>query len=222
MGGGFAIDAESIDINGELDVGTPTPNWSVTLGPTAASDISVYQQEYDEGQETDPDYSLPLVDLSTVNPGDDQITATYSAVTKQITIDNVVAGLHGGFGTLDGKIISTNPQGSINFKDGLGNVSINNQTGIPIVVQTIDTGSPASSTLDITDTDKFGSQEQTLYVYQPGSPIQEYTGQAGVTLGSGTPSATVSGTSASYDPEAGGTVDVGRHGEPVQDTDNVI
>ena len=203
MGGGFAIDAESIDINGELDVGTPTPNWSVTLGPTAASDISVYQQEYDEGQETDPDYSLPLVDLSTVNPGDDQITATYSAVTKQITIDNVVAGLHGGFGTLDGKIISTNPQGSINFKDGLGNVSINNQTGIPIVVQTIDTGSPASSTLDITDTDKFGSQEQTLYVYQPGSPIQEYTGQAGVTLGSGTPSATVSGTSASYDPEAG-------------------
>ncbi|MGC1718966.1 MAG: hypothetical protein WA746_08265, partial [Isosphaeraceae bacterium] len=146
---------------------------------------------------------LPPGDLITPNSSGSQITATYSAVTKQITIDNVVAGLHGGFGTLDGKIISTNPQGSINFKDGLGNVSINNQTGIPIVVQTIDTGSPASSTLDITDTDKFGSQEQTLYVYQPGSPIQEYTGQAGVTLGSGTPSATVSGTSASYDPEAG-------------------
>ena len=111
--------------------------------------------------------------------------------------------MHGGFGTLQGEIISTNPQGSIQFEDGLGQVSINNQTGIPIVVQTIDTGSPASSKLDIIDTNKSGSQEQTLYVYQPGNPIQVYTGQANDTLGSGTPSATISGTSASYDPESG-------------------
>ena len=61
----------------------------------------------------------------------------------------------------------------------------------------------AISKVDITDTNLPATSNQKLYVYQPGQPIQVYTGAAGATLGTGTPSSTISGTSAAYSPQSG-------------------
>ena len=201
MGGGFAITAKLIDINGELDVGEATPAWSVTLGSAAAADIAKFKQQYNLGETPGSVYTVPSADV--ISTGGATLAASYDASTGKITLDDIVTpGLHGGSGYLNGAIISTNPRGCIKFKDGLGQVSVNNQTGIPVVLQNIDTGSTDTSTLDIIDTNKSGDQAQTLYVSQPGQPVTMYTGAATVdpdTLSKG-PGSPVSGTSTSYDP----------------------
>ncbi len=115
----------------------------------------------------------------------------------------------GGAVTLDGAIISTNTLGNIHVTGGLGQVSVNNQTGLPLVVQQVYTGSNSqtstlASTVDITDTNKT-TNPQTLYVYQPSTTnpvIEEYQGAAGATLGTGS-SSNINGTSTTYQPESG-------------------
>ena len=205
FGGGLAINALSIDLNGEIDVGQAGTNWSVDLPAALTSVLNAYEQAFDAGTQLDPVYNIPEADLATVQTGDSQITATYNAQTNQITVNDVVAALTGGNASLTGEIISTNPQALIKFEDGIGKITVNNQTGIPVVVQNIDSGSAASTSLDITDTTPtlFGkSATQSLYVYQPDKPIQIYTGASGATLGTGT-STPVSGTSTTYNPLSG-------------------
>ena len=71
------------------------------------------------------------------------------------------------------------------------------------MVQNIETGTPAVSAADITDTNLPSSQDQTLYVYQAGQPIAIYNGAEGADLLNGAVSSIVSGTTTSYNPEAG-------------------
>jgi len=204
-GGQVSINAQTIDINGGITAGQPT-NWSLNLSTGLATVLQIYKLFYDLGFYTNPDFDIPL---NTVATGDAQITATYNAQTNQITVDNVSASSGGGFVNLHGAIISTDTLGDIHVNGGLGQVTVNNQTGIPLVIQNIYTGNNASaaasfSKVDITDTNQSdASKQQTLYVYQPGQPIQMYTGADGATLGTGTASSTINGTSATYSPQTG-------------------
>ncbi|MES2789351.1 MAG: hypothetical protein V4719_07000 [Planctomycetota bacterium] len=201
FGGGVAIQAKTIDLNGTITVGEQS-NWSVILTAALAQALSTYQAQYDQGQQTNPNYAIPQSDLATVGTNDNLITATYSTLTRQITLDNIAATLHGGIVSLNGGIISTNPMGRVQFNDGLGQVTIDNQTGLTVVVQQIDTGSNTLSQLSITDTQKPAATQQTVYTYQPDGNVQMYVGPAGAAL-SAMQLTTVTGSTASYAPQPG-------------------
>ena len=181
-----AITAQTIDIDGQITAGQPQ-NWSVNLSASLGSILQTYQQGYIQGTNTSAEFDIPATDLSVVNTGDFQISATYNAATNQILLDNVNSSFSAGNVSLNGAIISSNPDGMIQFNADSGTVNVNNQTGIPLVVQNISAGSnSATSQVDITDTNKTSSSEQTLYVYQNGT-IKQYQGAAGANLGTGTP-----------------------------------
>ena len=76
-------------------------------------------------------YTLPV---STVAAGDAQITAQYNAITHQIFVNNVSAA-SGGFVSIKGAILSTNTLGQLNVNSDVGQVTINNQTNFPVVVE---------------------------------------------------------------------------------------
>jgi hypothetical protein len=202
-----SINAQTLDINGDVTAGQPT-DWSLNLPASLTTplfgtlwwDSVIYRLGLHN-----PIFDIPV---STLSPGDSQITATYNAQTNQITVNNVSASSGGGSISLNGGIISSNTLGHIHVNGGLGQVQMNNQTGIPLVVQQVYAGSDSQtgsvvSKVDITDTNQPAATRQTLYVYQPGQPIAVYQGAAGATLGTGTPSSTVTDTSATYNPEAG-------------------
>jgi len=111
--------------------------------------------------------------VSTVTAGDQQITAQYDAVTGQIIVNNVNASSGAGFLSLDGAIMSTNTSGDIVVNDGNGQVTIDNETNTPVVVNNVNAGSGSlnstpPSEVDIIDTKMPSSTQQTLYVYNPG------------------------------------------------------
>jgi hypothetical protein len=199
-----AITAQTIDLNGKIQTtGTPT-NWSVVLPGTLTATLLAYRQQYLAGRLRNPQYEIPLADLSTVAHGDSQITATYNAATHQITVAGVSNISTGGMVSLTGAIISTNPQGAIDLQGGIGDVTVDNQTGIPLVVQDIDSGNGSGiSQVRIIDKNFPAASNQTLYVYQPGQAIGIWTGPQDATLDQLTQSGTHAGTSIPYQPEAG-------------------
>ncbi len=218
LGSASAIDAAAVfinalyvDVNEPINVGQPS-NDSLSLPASLNSTIAQDQLDYNNGTySTTPGdargyYTLPA---STVSPGDTQITAEYDAITGQIIVNDVSAS-SGGFISLDGAIMSTNTFGELNVNSDLGQVTIDNTTNYPIVVNDVSASKSTTSTslsgVDIIDTNQPAATEQTLFVYQPGSVIDEYQGTAGQTqqqLEQGSPVAVIQGSSTSYSPEAG-------------------
>ncbi|MCO6453768.1 MAG: hypothetical protein J5I93_00495, partial [Pirellulaceae bacterium] len=199
-----SITAATIDLNGRIQTtGVPT-DWSVVLPASLAAPLLAYRQQYLEGSQRNPQYVIPLNDLSAVNPGDSRITAMYDAASNQITVSEVSNISTGGVVSLRGAIISTNPNGAIDLQGGVGNVTVNNQTGIPLVIQNIDAGgSGGASQVRIIDTNQPASSNQTLYVYEPGQPIVVRTGPQEATLDQLTVTGTRPGTTVNYQPAAG-------------------
>src|SRR5262249_39411496 len=102
--------------------------------------------------------------------------------------------------------------GNIHVNSGLGQVSINNETGRRLVVKNVFAGSSSLasavlSKVDIIDTNQPSATQHTLYLYQPGIGISVYQGAAGQTaqhLEQGVPVSFLQGaTATSYAPEAG-------------------
>ena len=97
-------------------------------------------------------FTLPA---SAISAGDTAIPAQYDAITQQIIVSSVSAA-SGGFIELNGQIMSTNTLGEINVNSDVGQVTIDNQTSYPIVVNNVSAStSTSSSTLsgvDIIDT----------------------------------------------------------------------
>ncbi len=155
-------------------------------------------------------YALPV---SLFSAGDQQITAQYNAATNKIILNNVNASSGPGFLSLDGAIISTNLSGMINVNTGNGQVTIDNATGIPVVVNNVNAASgtpnPSPSMVDITDTLLPAATNQTLYVYSSGGSIETYRGTSSQTvqqLEAGSPVSNPNGTtssSTSYSPVSG-------------------
>ena len=96
---------------------------------------------------------LSAVDAATQGRG----TAVYDAANNRIVITDTNASSSGGRLTMNGAIISTSTLGNIEVNGGLGQVTIDNQTSIAMVVNKVNTGSLAEdgkvvSTVKITDT----------------------------------------------------------------------
>jgi hypothetical protein len=201
------IDADVIDLTSEVTVGQPTA-WSVSLPATLrdqiAADSAMYAALGGSG----------LFDLTapTVGPGDAPITAQFDAATGQILVNDVSASSGGGSLRLDGKIMNTNLNGKIHVNGGPGQVTIDNETGYPVVVNSVAAGSKgltaaASGEVDIIDRNQSPGSEQTLYVYDPALGIAVYHGGAGASvqdLLQGAASSVLQGqSSTNYAPENG-------------------
>ena len=152
------------------------------------------------------EFTLPA---SAISSGDQPITAQFDALTNQIVANDVSAS-SGGFIQLEGAIMSTNTLGEITVNSDLGQVTIDNETSFPLVVNNVAASQSATSTslsgVDIIDTEQPAQTEQTLFVYQPGDVIDEYQGTASqslLQLQQGSPAAVINGNSTSYSPLAG-------------------
>ncbi|MFM7034377.1 MAG: beta strand repeat-containing protein [Planctomycetia bacterium] len=175
-GGRVNISGETIDINTKITAGTAT-NWSLSLPASlkvAGVSLATYRTQYVAGQVT----RLVDIPLAVTRTGDSQIKAQYDAATNQIVVKNVAASSGGGFVRLDGGIMSTNTLGNIRVNGGLGDVEIDNQTGVPVVVQKVYAGSAGLSgevtaRVEINDTYR---NQHTIYVNRPGIGTETYEG----------------------------------------------
>ena len=199
------IHAQTIDLDSAVTVGQPNA-YSVNLPATLGSTIAFDKYLYSLGAPAI--YTLPAYPVAA---GDSTVGVQYDAQTNQILVSDVSASSGGGALDLQGAIMNTNTLGNIHVNGGLGAVTIDNSTGIPLVVHNVSAGSSAvsslaSGTVDIIDTNQPAASEQTLYIYHPGTGIDVYRGTASQSeqdLLATAPIRTTSGTSESYSPETG-------------------
>ena len=189
-----SITAYYIDINAPLNVGISTNiniNFTAALGTT----LNQFQKNYQNGGGT-PSYQIPASYLGGDNA---DFTATYNAQTNQITLSPIATTSAQVGALLAGRIISTTSWGNINMTGGPGLASINNGTGIPLVLGGINSGSAqVSGTIEIQDS---LSGNNTKYVYNPNQGLTTYTAPQGQPY----PSTGVHSSSpqATYNPVAG-------------------
>ena len=193
-----AITAAFIDLNAPINAGN-TQNLSLTLSPALGSSLKTYQSQYQAGTQANPIDSLTSADLGLPNSG---ITATYNAQTNQITLSQIATSPSKIQVILTGAIMSTVAGNAINLSGGPGTNAINNQTGIPLVLSGVDSGtSSVQGLVQINDTQ---TGQTTQYLYNPGQPIQKsiapYSNHVTGTYSSPT---TISGNSTSYQPLSG-------------------
>ena len=89
--------------------------------------------------------------LFQLNPGSNNIGAVYDAETDQINVDGIE--VSGGFIQLFGQIMNTSGTntGILRVLDGYGQVDIDNDSGLEVVLNTISTGRGVEGVIDITD-----------------------------------------------------------------------
>ena len=222
------INAGTIDLDAQITAGR-TNDWSVTLpaGLTGANGetIDQFRSSWRFSLTGSPILTL---DVPPAPDGVSTIAATYDAITNQITVQPVSAFSGGADVVIHGTVINTMPSvdssgepsslaSFINVISGVGNITVNNQTGIPLVLQNLDAGSSAPSQVDIINTDpnltvqNRAAQPQTLYIFTPGQGTKTYTGPAnantstlaGFTLGGQTAVNAAGTSSVSYSPVTG-------------------
>ncbi len=163
------VHAATIDVNGAIYAG-PATNYNVSISDGAGIRA---------GGSRDITNKLSFGSNSASD-----VTATYDASSNQITLSKIDAYSTGAKILLDGNIISTNTLGNIHINSGFGQVAINNTTGIPLVIQDVNTGSAATaaaatSTVTILDRMKTSRTElngydTTTYIYNPGAGLKQY------------------------------------------------
>ncbi|KGI78036.1 leukotoxin LktA family filamentous adhesin [Oleiagrimonas soli] len=187
----FIVEAKYIDIDGAINAGTPA-TWTVQTTAALKDFIAQKKAEYAQGLITDPNIRLttdssgqPLLTLVGGQPSQ-LIGATYNVVNNQLILDNVNAS-GGGSVSLSGKIVST-AQGSINVNSGYGSVTVDNTTGVPLVVQNVFAGSGGLGLITVDDKLKTwtsgvnaGKNVVTWYVSQNGEPAKIYDNYNGAT-----------------------------------------
>ncbi len=216
-----AIQAVTVDIDAPIVSGTPT-NQSVSYSAGLGATLAAYRAAYLAGMQASPTLTIgtTTTGVATVNMGDTLICtrdpqncATYDARTNQITVPRVRAASLSSTVLLSGGIISTNPDAHIHVNGGLGQVTINNQTGIDLVLQNIYAGAKSltgqvTSVVDIADTyQPDPNTAQTLYLYNPdGNVLDTYKGNINNTIAQMealTPVGTAVTNATTYNPLAG-------------------
>jgi filamentous hemagglutinin family protein len=214
------VNAQYIDISGQLNAGVPT-NVSIDLPssltePGGALQIADVLYGLNPGQS---EFALYRDNVTQAVFNSPTITNTnntytqigkYNAASKQISLNNVNASSTGASIVLNGGILSTTTLGNIHVNAGLGNVQVNNQTGMSLVVKNINVGSAAigiTSSVEITDTlqSRVGNvNNHWLYKYTPSGALTVYNGTA-ATAASALPqlSNTPGGSTAFYQPVQG-------------------
>ena len=183
-GKGVILSAGVLNIDGTIESGQSS-NYSVDIGTNA--------ENYINGILNNTNTSLTLAQaktnaaagnyinlsgyISTVGGGDTLIGAQYDVLTRQVLLNNVVQGA-GGYVYLNGKIISTSTNGSIQgniiINGGAGTVNVDNTTGIALVTNTINTGVSAASVVEIVDQTK---NLTTWYLYNAGASANQQVSQ---------------------------------------------
>jgi filamentous hemagglutinin family protein len=205
-GGQVAIKATIININATIVAGRAT-DYSINLSSGLAAPLitTVTQINNNSGcwwcnnQDVVPEYQTTYsggelaldrqnyITALATNPGANPIyvvsgtggLVTYNAATNQLIVANINASSGGGNILLDGKVVSTNTVGRIHLNGGYGNVQINNQTGLDLVLNNINTGnalaaSALTSTVKIYDRLNTDVNNTTVYNYTPGVGIKIY------------------------------------------------
>ncbi|WP_049823998.1 leukotoxin LktA family filamentous adhesin, partial [Bradyrhizobium sp. WSM2254] len=182
-----------------------------TTTPTGGA-LSLFQYNYQQAVANDPTRTANYV-IQYDQFG--QPLVTYNAITNQVTVANINASSGGGSVLIDGKIISTNQYGNIHVNGGYGNVSINNQTGLDLVVKGVNTGNTAAaaaltSTVTLVDRNITSGNNTSTYVYSPATNvINKYMTANGAApntnagCSSGNNCSTTAGTDWYYDPVRG-------------------
>ena len=120
--------------------------------------------------QTVTDFKLSLHRI--VNAKIPEVAATYDARTNQITLTPIALAQQIRV-LLDGEIVSTVSGSQISLKGGLSGQGIENQTGIPLVLNNIDAGpGGATGTVEFRDT---LTKINTRYVYASSGVVSVYT-----------------------------------------------
>ncbi|KRD96355.1 hypothetical protein ASE63_11720, partial [Bosea sp. Root381] len=208
-GAQVAIKATTININASIEAGRVT-NWSGTVDAGMAASLRNQRQYYlDRGY-----VEVGLKEaLGGVWSNASAAPLYYDLANDRLVLWDINASSGGGSVLLDGQIISTNTLGSIKINGGFGDVSLNNTSGLDLIVNRINTGTGvgvAASVSKITLIDRLvtSGPNTTIYAYTPGSGIAIYKSHNGAqpTLtgaGATTPVAFISGDTTSYNPVAG-------------------
>ncbi|NKZ37649.1 leukotoxin LktA family filamentous adhesin [Oleiagrimonas citrea] len=196
----FIVEAKYIDIDGAINAGTPA-TWTVQTTDALKDFIAHVKSQYAQGQISNPNIQLtagnsngaisldyngePLLTLAG-GQASQLIGATYNVANNQLILNNVNAS-GGGSVRLSGKIVST-AQGSININSGYGSVTVDNTTGVPLVVQNVFAGSGGLGLITLDDKLKTwtsganaGKNVVTWYVSQDGAPAKIYDNYNGAT-----------------------------------------
>ena len=166
--------------------------------------LALRRQEYQDALKTNPGAN-PIYNVNGL--------VTYNAATNQLSVATINASSGGGNVLLDGQIVSTNTLGRIHLNGGYGNVQINNQTGLDLVLGNINTGnalaaSALTSTVKIVDRLDTTGPNTKVYNYTPGVGgdriIRIYDTHNGLDPAAGAqPSQVIASDSHYFDPTAG-------------------
>ena len=201
------INANIIDLDSAVTVGQPNA-WSVDLPAVLGGLMAAGPDNLRPVRRQSPLRRCRLRRWCRPTPRSPRST---TRPTNQIILDNVSASSGGGYFAMDGGIISTNAMGDIHVNGGLGAVTIDNETGVALVVRNVSAGtnslsSTVNSLVDIIDTNQPAASQHSLYVYQPGVGVSTYKGTANESeadLLAGSRFDFTSGTSTSYSPASG-------------------
>jgi len=181
----IVINAKTANINGTLEAGGDRAgDQSVTVPAALEATLLDYQRRYRLGEVTAPVYRIPDDRLQKVTAADRLIGASFDARTGRIMLDPATSS-GGGSVSITGQIINTAgpAAGKIKVRGGSGNLTVKNDTSLPLVTGNLQTGTAGrQGIVSITDLNiDDESQQQTTYVYD-GSEIRLYRGPRGVDL----------------------------------------
>jgi hypothetical protein len=190
----------------ELPVTVPVYQTYYSGGGAIANFAANYNAGLSTATTLDLTPYLAPINPNTTNNNALPEVATYNAQTNTVTIEGINASSAGGVLQLNGAIVATNQLGTIHMNAGLGQVAVNNSTGLALDTTMINAGSNAangtvSSMVDIIDTLQPFATQQTWYVFTPGSGVVTYQGNGSLTAPPATPDNNLSTTS--YQPLIG-------------------
>ncbi|HEV7256506.1 MAG TPA: leukotoxin LktA family filamentous adhesin [Bosea sp. (in: a-proteobacteria)] len=208
-GAQVAIKAATININASIEAGRIT-NWSGTVDAGMAASLRNQRQYYLDRGYVEVGLKEALGGAWS-NAG--AAPLYYDLANDRLVLWDINASSGGGSVLLDGQIISTNTLGSIKINGGYGDVSLNNTSGLDLIVNRVNTGTGvgvAASVSKITIVDRLvtSGPNTTVYAYTPGSGIAVYKTHNGAQpilsgAGASTPWTFISGDTTHYDPVAG-------------------
>ena len=160
--GSVLIAARYLNINGIVQSGIA--QWGVNIPLTARVDVSrttgvetllgfaAAKLHYDALTSVDKaasDAAIYKV-IGTSSDGQEKIRVNYNAATNQLELAGVQ--VQGGYVELFGQIFNTNSAGgNIRVMDGYGQVKVDNQTALTLVMNTLDTGRGVKGQVNITN-----------------------------------------------------------------------
>jgi hypothetical protein len=174
-GAQVAIKASVININASIEAGRITERQG-NIGSNVGSILAGIRQDYlNAGYTTASFAEIFGGGWAATNAA----PVVWDVINNRLILNDVNASSGGGSVLLDGQIISTNSLGRIKVNGGFGNVTLNNQSGLELVTNRINTGTAAGanasvSKITIVDRLKAAHENTTVFVYTPGSGISKY------------------------------------------------